>query len=598
MIFFLKIYVLSSLIFSSIAGTSINGIKKEASSWDVSFFSDQEKDSITNQKLKKATALYNNKKYVESLRLAFALYEQTKNNNYTKTHYLVTNLIAKIYRQNKEHKRAVVFYKKSLRLILLNTSYNKDLGSFNNKDYAENLLRLGGEYQLLRMNDSAIFYYEKLAKLNSLTDEVLGFQASSYSNLAGIYQKDTTMLNHYEKAIEFAERAIEVHKKRNKRLSQANAINNLANVYLLQGDFEKSKKKYFEGIKLIERDTSLSAIEIKADLYYNLAFAKYNLKEYQAYDELITSVDLSDYLRFRETKEMLERVTGEYNVDVVRKAGEFEKQKAQNLTWIIGISSFSIILLLAFLLNQYKLRQKTLSLQLSKQELLQQQKLEKIRTESQIRILNATLDGKETERKQIAETLHDSVSALLSSANLHLQACKKIFKGPIPVEVDKSQDIIHEASQKIRDLSHTLVSSILLKFGLAYAIKDMAEKYSNSQLEILYETQNIQRYDQDFEIKLHNIIQELINNTLKHSEATTASILLLENDEKLLLSIKDNGKGFDKLQVPKKDGLGINQIDARIHMMKGKFDIKSENNKGTLVTIELPVFKKELAKFL
>ncbi|MBT5289751.1 MAG: tetratricopeptide repeat protein, partial [Flavobacterium sp.] len=344
MIFFLKIYVLSSLIFSSIAGTSINGIKKEASSWDVSFFSDQEKDSITNQKLKKATALYNNKKYVESLRLAFALYEQTKNNNYTKTHYLVTNLIAKIYRQNKEHKRAVVFYKKSLRLILLNTSYNKDLGSFNNKDYAENLLRLGGEYQLLKMNDSAIFYYYKLAKLNSLTDEVLGFQASSYSNLAGIYQKDTTMLNHYEKAIEFAERAIAIHKKRNKRLSQANAINNLANVYLLQGDFEKSKKKYFEGIKLIERDTSLSAIEIKADLYYNLAFAKYNLKEYQAYDELITSVDLSDYLRFRETKEMLERVTGEYNVDVVRKAGEFEKQKAQNLTWIIGISSFSIIL--------------------------------------------------------------------------------------------------------------------------------------------------------------------------------------------------------------------------------------------------------------
>ena len=62
-------------------------------------------------------------------------------------------------------------------------------------------------------------------------------------------------------------------------------------MYLLQGDFEKSKKKYFEGIKLIERDTSLSAIEIKADLYYNLAFAKYNLKEYQAYDELITSID-------------------------------------------------------------------------------------------------------------------------------------------------------------------------------------------------------------------------------------------------------------------------------------------------------------------
>ena len=96
------------------------------------------------------------------------MYEQTKNNNHTKTHYLVTNLIAKIYRQNKEHKKAVVFYKKSLRLISLNPLYNKEFDSFNNRDYAENLLRLGAEYQLLKMNDSAIFYYNKLAEINSL----------------------------------------------------------------------------------------------------------------------------------------------------------------------------------------------------------------------------------------------------------------------------------------------------------------------------------------------------------------------------------------------------------------------------------------------
>ena len=582
------------------AAVSVKVIKKEASIWDVSFLSIQGKDSITNQKLKEATAFYNNKKYVKGLRLAFTLYEQTKNNNYTKTHYLVTHLIAKIYRQNKEHKKAVVFYKKSLRLILLNPLYNKELGSFNNsdydRDYAENLLRLGGEYQLLKMNDSAIFYYNKLAELNSLADEVLGKQASSFSNLAGIYQKDTTMLNHYEKAIEFSERAIEVHKKRNNFISQAGAINNLASVYLFQGDFLKSKKTYLKGLKLIRRDTSVMAIRLKADLYYNLAWAMRNLKEYEAYDYQEISYDMQTGLRDDEMTQNIKRITSEYNVDVVRKEGKSQKQKAENLTWIIGISSFSIILLLAFLLNQYKLRQKTLSLQLSKQELLQQQKLEKIGTESQIRILNATLNGKEAERKQIAEILHDNVSALLSSANLHLQACKSLFKGSVPIEVDKSQSIINEASQKIRDLSHTLVSSILLKFGLAYAVKDMAEKYSNSQLEIFCEIKYIKRYDQDFEIKLFNITQELVNNILKHSEASVAKIILLEKNSKLFLTIQDNGKGFDKLQVSKKDGLGINQINARIYMMKGKFSIETKKNKGTLVTIELPVCERELAK--
>ncbi len=596
--FLLNIYALLILNLFSHKNIITKEREKEASIRNASFLSIQEKkDSILRVQYIKALTLFENKKYEEGLRLALALHQKSKKNKDVKIHYQITNLIAEIYRKNREHKKAIIYYKISLKQLSLNLKDNRDLTYNNQKDLAKKYRRIGTEYALLKINDSAIFYYNKLSELNSLDDEVLVLQASSFSNLAGIYQKDTTILNHYEKAIDYAERAITTHKKRNNRLSQASAINNLANVYLLQGDFEKSKKKYFEGIKLIKRDTSSLSISIKADLYYNLAWAMRNLKEYEAYDYQEISYNMENDLRDDEMTQNIKRITGEYNVDVVRKAGEFEKQKAQNLTWIIGISSFSIILLLAFLLNQYKLRQKTLSLQLSKQELLQQQKLEKIRTESQIRILNATLDGKETERKQIAETLHDSVSALLSSANLHLQACKKIFKGPIPLEVDKSQDIIHEASQKIRDLSHTLVSSILLKFGLAYAIKDMAEKYSNSQLEILYETQNIQRYDQDFEIKLHNIIQELINNTLKHSEATTASILLVEKDEKLLLSIKDNGKGFEKLQVPEKEGLGINQIDARIHMMKGKFNIKSENNKGTLVTIELPVFKKELAKF-
>jgi signal transduction histidine kinase len=132
---------------------------------------------------------------------------------------------------------------------------------------------------------------------------------------------------------------------------------------------------------------------------------------------------------------------------------------------------------------------------------------------------------------------------------------------------------------------------------LAYAIKDMAEKYSNSQLDIEYKTKNITRYDQDFEIKLHNIIQELINNTIKHSEASNASIYLEDKDDKIKIYIKDNGKGFDKHLIKKKNGLGINQIDARIHMMKGEFRIDSENNIGTSITIELPVFKKESLSF-
>jgi len=555
------------------------------------------KDSVLEKKYEELKTLFETNNYAKSLQGSFRLNEQVSSSENSILKFKINSLIAKIYRKTRDHKKAIASYKKSLNL--LNSFVLEDNGIvFSQQKYlAKTLLDIGTQFQLLEKFDSAVFYYKKLDDIINNENEVLAYKALSYANLSGIYQSDTTYTNNLEKAIDYANKAISIHKKKGNRIEQAIAINNLANAYLLNKDFEQSKKIYFEGIKLIKRDTSTRAIRIKENLYFNMAWAMRNLKEYQAYDTLFTAIDLTDDLRDLEIAEMLERVTGEYNVDVVRREGEFEKKKAQSLTLLIGISFFAIILLLAFFLNQYKLRQRNLSLQLSKQELAQQQKIEKVRTESQIRILNATLDGKETERKQIAETLHDSVSALLSSANLHLQACKKLFKGPIPVEVEKSQNIINEASHKIRNLSHTLVSSVLLKFGLAFAIKDMAEKYSNSQLDIEYKTKNITRYDQDFEIKLHNIIQELINNTIKHSEASNASIYLEDKDDKIKIYIKDNGKGFDKHLVKKKNGLGINQIDARIHMMKGEFNIDSENNIGTSITIELPVFKKESLSF-
>ena len=560
-------------------------------------FIEEPKDSVLEKKYEELKTLFEISNYSESLQGFLRLNEQVSSSENSILKFKINSFIAKIYRKSRDHKKAIASYKKSLNL--LNGFVLEDDGIvFTQQKYlAKTLLDIGTQFQLLEKYDSAFFYYKKLEDIVSYEDEILDNKALSYSNLSGIYQSDTTYTNHLEKAIDYANKAISIHKKRGNRINQAYAINNLANVYLLNKDFEQSKKIYFEGIKLIKRDTSTRAIRIKENLYFNMAWAMRNLKEYHAYDTLFTALDLSDDLRDIDIAEMLERVTGEYNVDVVRREGEFEKKKAQSLTLLIGISFFAIILLLAFFLNQYKLRQRNLSLQLSKQELAQQQKLEKVRTESQIRILNATLDGKETERKQIAETLHDSVSALLSSANLHLQACKKLFKGPIPVEVEKSQNIIHEASHKIRNLSHTLVSSVLLKFGLAYAIKDMADKYSNSQLEFVFQTKNIQRYDQDFEIKLHNIIQELINNAIKHSEATIAEINLVEKDKKLLLSINDNGKGFDTLKMSHKDGLGINQIDARIHMMSGKFIIDSQKGKGTKISIELPVYMKKSTMF-
>ncbi len=324
----------------------------------------------------------------------------------------------------------------------------------------------------------------------------------------------------------------------------------------------------------------------------------YKLKDYKAYDFQEKSWDLYDKIRNRENQQKIADIYADRNYSKGIQEGifqqEIERQKEQRNFLIYGIGSLLVILSLLYGLNYYKLRQKNLGLKLSQTELLQNQSIEKIKSESQIRILNATIDGKETERKQIAETLHDSVSALLSSANLHLQAAKPQFNGEIPLEIDKTQKIIIEASQKIRDLSHTLVSSVLLKFGLNYALKDMAEKYSNSQIQIHTDIEGLRRYHQDFEIKVYNITQEFINNILKHSDARNAKIFLREHNNAICIKISDDGIGFDKTAIINKDGLGINQIDARIHMMKGEFHIDSVRGSGTEIHVELPILEKEV----
>ena len=396
----------------------------------------------------------------------------------------------------------------------------------------------------------------------------------------------------FDKAMHYANKSIKINKKINNKLGQAIVLNNLANIYMALNKFEDAKEKYKEAIAVIRNDNSEKSIRKKADFYYNLAWAMRNLKEYKAYDYQEKSYEIEDIFKDKEYRRIIEEVTAEFNINAVKKEEENKRLIAQRTFTIYGIGSFVIIISLLYFLNFYKLKQKNLSLELSQTQLLQNQNIEKIKSESQIRILNATIDGKETERKEIAETLHDSVSALLSSANLHLMATNQYFNGNTPLEISKTQEIIKEASQKIRDLSHTLVSSVLLKFGLNFAVKDLAAKYSNSNLNIETETHNIRRYEQNFEIKIYNIIQEFLNNILKHSKAKNTVIKLQEKEGAIVLQISDDGVGFDTSKITNKDGLGLNQIEARIHVLKGDFSIDSKINEGTSIIIKVPVLER------
>lgn len=131
----------------------------------------------------------------------------------------------------------------------------------------------------------------------------------------------------------------------------------------------------------------------------------------------------------------------------------------------------------------------------------------------------------------------------------------------------------------------------MVRFGLFYALEDLCEKNSNSTISFEYES-NISkttRFQEEFEIKIYFILAELINNIIKHSEATIGKIDIKQNKHELKIQVIDNGKGFKTDHPNFFEGFGINQIRARINTMKGKLLIDSKLGMGTIITIQVPI---------
>lgn len=554
----------------------------------LSFYMMNPRDSEIDKRFDELKKLIENEEYEEGLRVAFDLLKVIPLSN-KMLKFKVESEIAWIYTRTNSFEKSLEYSKIALQTLTALQGVEIEDKAIFDTNLIQTYYKVGSQFFKLEQSydsikthylDSAKLYFAKVEEFPSLNPEILDIKGRTYTNLSGLYFMDSL----FDKAEEYANKAIDIHKLRNNKLSQAGALNNLGNIYLTRGALQMAKDTYSSGIKLIEKDDSAKAIEFKADLYNNLAWTMRKMEDFEAYDFLEDAYEFTDKIRDNEIKRKIEEITAEYNVDKVKDEAEI----ARRSFWIYVVISLLIITLLAAAMILIYQRRKRLALELKNAEMVQKQKVDAVKSESQKRILNAVIEGKEKERKEIAETLHDSVSTLLSSANLHLQASAKQFDGETPMEIIKTKRIISEASTKIRDLSHNLISAILVKFGLTYAIKDLAQKYSNSELRIDTEVRNVGRYSERFEIKVYNIIQEFINNILKHSQASRAIIKIEDINGNIKILIYDNGIGFDLNLLDKKEGIGIKQIEARVQLMEGDFKIESMLDKGTQIEISIP----------
>jgi two-component system NarL family sensor kinase len=207
----------------------------------------------------------------------------------------------------------------------------------------------------------------------------------------------------------------------------------------------------------------------------------------------------------------------------------------------------------------------------------------------------AIMETEEKERKRIAQDLHDSVSQLMMAAKINLT----VVGSEIPFSNDaqksrfeKAIHLVDEGFKEVRTISHNMMPQALLESGLALVIKQFIENIENDSIKVnLFSKGFEDHFDDTIETILYRILQECVNNVLKHAKASRLDISLIRDEANISLTIEDNGRGFDMTDREKYRGMGMKNLQNRVNFVKGKIEIDSHPGRGTLVSVYIPVKK-------
>ncbi len=219
--------------------------------------------------------------------------------------------------------------------------------------------------------------------------------------------------------------------------------------------------------------------------------------------------------------------------------------------------------------------------------------------EEQKKAFGAIIQGEENERKRLAFELHDGIGQLLSVVKLNLSSLEnwvdKRNKQTADV-VNSIVALVDDSCREIRNISHNLMPNTVIQFGLMAALKDFCRKINNAE-KIKVHFQNLD-FEPDLQPQvqttIYRIIQEIIHNAIRHSQATDVYIQLFREDDNLVILIEDNGIGFEISVIQKSaNGMGIKNIISRIEYLKGEVHIDSSPDKGTMYNIHFNMLQMQ-----
>jgi signal transduction histidine kinase len=320
----------------------------------------------------------------------------------------------------------------------------------------------------------------------------------------------------------------------------------------------------------------------------------------QAYRHLLAYTVMKDSISDQQVTHTISQLDVKYRMaqrdkEIAQKQLLLSNQESylrRKNIWIGGIS-VSAVLLSGLLLVWVRSNRRRQHLQQKQIQLLQQEQ-QILRREQEIGQLKAMMQGEEKERTRISRELHDGIGGMLTAINMNIRAVQKRQRDtPLVRELDAIIGMLQDMAIDVRNTAHNLMPDILLRHNLREALHLYCEQIDQTDLHISMQFYGaVDTLDKTLALALYRMIQELVQNVIRHAGATETEIQVRLDNDLLSVSVEDNGSGFDTTQL----GSGLENIRSRVEGLQGYFSVASAAGIGTTAYIELPL--QQLKKLL
>lgn len=479
-------------------------------------------------------------------------------------------ILGEVYKQNKEKDKALDQFKKALQLV-------------NPRERGFIMVKIAGIMDKEKETDSILYYYNESLKIFKAQKNV-----RLYSKILTSIGSTYTTLENFDEAEKYYLEAKKIQEENHFYSALTRTLMNLAGLARHKRDNEKQlaylveAEKYLKNSKDLQRWAQLNyqMMTVHAKLG-NLNKESFYINQYLAIQDSIYNTKKAQAISEIETQYQVKEKDAEIKYQKVLVKAQKKQKNIITIATIFGIGILSIAL---FMYRQRLKAQKELYI---KQEELNKEKINNVIDVHKIESIKAHITGQNEERKRIAKDLHDGIGGNLAAIKMKMEKLSEMQSQEISTIIQNLENTYDE----VRTISHNLVPDKIELYHFTELIKQLIEFSVANDIKVSYEffpKEDLNAIPEDIQLNIYRIIQELLTNINKHSDATSIFINLTMHENNMLnLMVEDNGKGFSNTKTDK--GIGIMSIEERVATLRGNFAIESNNVNGTTTNINIPI---------